>query len=239
MLRASIKYGVSEALSVRPGFEVWDFELSEKKDGEATTLLITYRYHRGCTFKATFTKRESEGSAPNYDIVVDHTPGEIQQRETYTIDARSDLFDAIERWTSCLEEELLSRSSSAVLSAQRKALSSLEVQVRNLPQTPITDEDAAIYGERLERLEGVLLKLNPDQEEEIRDEFECLRERVFMLDERSFFHAVLVRLIRYFWDERNLKLVEEGRAAAEEFLGFRGQGPTRIRHQVKAALGST
>lgn len=236
MLRAAIKYGVSEALSVRPGFEVWDFDLVEKQEEDSVTLRITYRYHRGCTFKAIFEPVEVAGGLPRYSISVEHTPGEIRQVDRFELEGRHELFDALERWTGCLEEELLSRTSSAVLGAQRKALAKLDKHVQDLPQVPIQPDHAAMYRERLDTLEDAIVRLHPDDEEDVREEFDSLRERVGFLDERSFFRAVLVRLIRYFWDERNLQLVSAGQQAAEEFLGFRGQGTSRANRGVRAVL---
>jgi hypothetical protein len=236
MLRAAIKYGVSEALSVRPGFEVWDFDLQEKQDDDFVTLLITYRYHRGCTFKAIFEPVDLDSGLPRYSISVEHRPGEIREVDRFMLEGRHELFDALERWTGCLEEELLSKSSSSVLGAQRRALAKLETHVRELPQVPIQPDHAAMYRERLDTLEDAIIRLHPEDEDDIRDEFDSLRDRVRFFDERSFFRAVLVRLIRYFWDERNLQLVSAGQQAAEDFLGFRGQGTSQANRGVRAVL---
>jgi hypothetical protein len=52
----------------------------------------------------------------------------------------------------------------------------------------------------------------------VRREFDCLRHRLEVLGERSFLHAVLVRLVKHFWDDENLRIIEAGSRAAREFL---------------------
>ena len=230
MLTAAVKQGISRALSTHPGFEVWDFDMREDQTSEGkTTLSIRYRYHPGLLLVATVSPRATHGGTPDYDIGVEVVPGSMRHKESFAVAGRKDLFDAIERWAGRIEEELFARPINRVLEAQQKALHFLQQHLLELPDQRMSAEHIRDYRARLDRLESAVIELRAGEggdgeyrdarTVEIRDEFECLRQRVEILGERSFFHAVLVRLVKYFWDDENLRIVEAGSRAAQEFLG--------------------
>jgi hypothetical protein len=170
---------------------------------------------------ATIAAKGVEGALPSYEISAEAVPGEVGQKETLVLAGRPELFAAIERWTTRIEEELLARPSNRVLAAQEKAISYLEKHLLDIPDHRLTREQIREYRDRLERLEAAVVELrgkDPARADAVRREFECLRARLEILGERSFLHAVLVRLVKYFWDDENLRIVEAGSRAAQEFL---------------------
>jgi len=192
---------------------------------------IRYRYRPGFLFQAIFSPT---GDSPrDFAMAVEAVPGELGDREAFPVHTLAELYRAIERWTGRLEEELVARPKNRVLVAQQKAIAYLEKHLPDIPDRALTAEQIREYRRRLERLEAAVLELRApvgsedyDQRSlEIREEFDCLRRHIEVLGERSFFHAVLVRLVKYFWDEENLRLVEAGSRAAQQFLGNRHRAP--------------
>ena len=229
MLRAAVKHGISNALSTRTGFEVWDFDITEEQPSPGTTVVgIKYRYHPSLTFVATIEATADEGGQPAYRITAEAVPGEVGQKEQVSLSGRSELFAAVERWTARIEEELYARPLNRVLAAQQKAISYLEKHLLDIPDNRMTRERVDEYRRRLRRLQTavVAIRARPgepaavatERAEAVREEFECLHTRVEVLGERSFLHAVLVRLVKYFWDDENLRIVEAGSRAAQDFL---------------------
>ncbi|HEX5137742.1 MAG TPA: hypothetical protein VFY93_12260 [Planctomycetota bacterium] len=226
MLRAAIKHGITKALSTRAGFEVWDFEIREEQpSAEKVTIEIKYRYQPGLFFKAAIVGKSEDGKVPTYEITAEAVPGEVGDREALLLAGRHELCTAIERWTSRIEEELSARPSNRVLAAQEKAISYLEKHLLDVPEQRLTRERIQEYRRRLDRLEVAVIELRAPREgtngtraDAVRQEFACLRTRLEVLGERSFLHAVLVRLVMYFWDDENLRIVEAGSRAAQDFL---------------------
>jgi len=227
MLRAAIKYGISKALSTRAGFEVWDFEIREEQPSpDRVTLDIRYRYHPSLCFNAAITTKSEEGKVPSYEITAQAVPGEVGEKEELLLAGRQELCTAIERWTTRIEEELSARPSNRVLAAQQKAISYLEKHLLDIPDQQLTRERIHEYQRRLERLEAAVIELrtprsesaNGAHAEAVRQEFACLRSRLEVLGERSFLHSVLVRLVKHFWDDENLRIIEAGSRAAQAFL---------------------
>lgn len=225
MLRAAIKHGICNALSARAGFEVWDFEIKEEQPSpDRETIEIRYRYQPGLYFSAAITAKSVDGNVPTYEIVADAVPGEVGEKETLTLGSRRELCAAIEGWTTRIEEELNARPSNRVLAAQEKAISYLEKHLLDIPDQRLTREQIVEYRRRLERLEAAIVELraakkdNGGRADAVRQEFLSLRGRLEVLGERSFLHAVLVRLVKYFWDDENLRIIEAGSRAAQDFL---------------------
>ncbi|MCK6462039.1 MAG: hypothetical protein L6Q95_19325, partial [Planctomycetes bacterium] len=226
MLRAAIKHGITKALSTRTGFEVWDFEIKEEQPSpERVTIDIRYRYQPGLSFRAAIAAKGEEGKVPTYEITAEAVPGEVGEKEMLLLAGRHELCTAIERWTSRIEEELSARPSNRVLQAQEKAISYLEKHLLDIPDQRLTRERIQEYRRRLDRLEAAVIELraprdggNSARAEAVRQEFASLRTRLEVLGERSFLHAVLVRLVMYFWDDENLRIVEAGSRAAQDFL---------------------
>jgi len=186
------------------------------------TTEIRYRYLTECTFRAVFEPREENG-LPAYDIDAVSTPGVLMRREQLQAATVEDLYTQIERWTGFLADELIAHRASRVLAAQQKALHALGAHLRDLPDRPLSRARCAEYALRVEKLESAVLEANTDAGgiAAIKADFASLRECVGALGERSFLQAVLVRLIQHFWDEQNLRLVEDGNQAATAFLGGR------------------
>jgi hypothetical protein len=227
MLRAAIKHGISKALSTSAGFEVWDFDIKEEQPSpERATVEIRYRYHPGLYFNAAIVAMGEEGQVPTYEISAEAVPGEVGEKETLRLAGRQELFKAIERWTTRIEEELSARPSNRVLAAQQKAIAYLEKHLLDIPDAGLTREQIIEYRRRLERLEAAVIELrapkkdlaNGSRADAVRQEFAALRSRLEVLGERSFLHAVLVRLVKYFWDDENLRIIEAGSRAAQDFL---------------------
>jgi hypothetical protein len=227
MLRAAIKHGITKALSTRAGFEVWDFEIREEQpSADRVTIDIRYRYQPGLSFRAAIVAKGAEGKVPTYEITAEAVPGEVGDREMLLLAGRHELCVAIERWTSRIEEELSARPSNRVLAAQEKAISYLEKHLLDIPDQRLTRERIRECKRRLDRLEAAVVELRAPRDggssgtraDAIRQEFACLRTRLEVLGERSFLHAVLVRLVMYFWDDENLRIVEAGSRAAQDFL---------------------
>ncbi len=227
MLRAAIKHGISKALSSSAGFEVWDFEIKEEQPSpDRVTVEIRYRYQPSLFFTAAITARSVGGQVPTHEISAEAVPGEVGEKEALALAGRQELFKAIERWTGRIEEELSARPSNRVLAAQQKAISYLEKHLLDIPDQRLTRDQIVEYRRRLERLEGAVIEIraprkenaNGTRAEVVRQEFAALRSRLEVLGERSFLHAVLVRLVKYFWDDENLRIVEAGSRAAQDFL---------------------
>jgi hypothetical protein len=224
MLRAAVKHGISKALSARAGFEVWDFDIKEEQPTpEKATVEIRYRYHPSLYFIAAITAKGPDGALPTYEIAAEAVPGEVGQKEVLALAGRQELFAAIERWTTRIEEELLARPSNRVLVAQQKAIAYLDKHLLDVPDHRLTRDQIREYRRRLDRLEAAVIELRGNGKDqahadEIRQEFDCLRSRLEVLGERSFLHAVLVRLVKYFWDDENLRIIEAGSRAAQDFL---------------------
>ncbi len=225
MLRAAIKHGISKALATSAGFEVWDFDIKEEQPSpERATVEIRYRYHPGLYFTAAITAVGEEGQVPTYEISAEAVPGEVGQKETLRLAGRQELFKAIERWTTRIEEELSARPSNRVLAAQQKAIVYLEKHLLDIPDAGLTREQITEYRRRLERLEAAVVEIRVPKKDHtngadaVRQEFAALRSRLEVLGERSFLHAVLVRLVKYFWDDENLRIIEAGSRAAQDFL---------------------
>jgi hypothetical protein len=227
MLRAAIKHGISKALSTRAGFEVWDFEIKEEQPSpDRVTIDIRYRYQPGLCFAAVIAAKGVEGKVPTYEISAEAVPGEVGEKDVLLLAGRHELFTAIERWTTRIEEELSARPSNRVLGAQQKAISYLEKHLLAIPDHRLTREQIHEYLRRLDRLEAAVIELraprnehgNGARAETVQQEFACLRSRLEVLGERSFLHAVLVRLVKYFWDDENLRIIEAGSRAAQDFL---------------------
>lgn len=227
MLRAAIKHGISKALSSSAGFEVWDFEIREEQPSQdKVTIEIRYRYHPGLCFFAAITARSVDGNVPTYEISAEAVPGEVGEKEMLVLAGRQELCTAIERWTMRIEEELSARPSNRVMAAQQKAIAYLEKHLLDIPDQHLTREQITEYRRRLERLEAAVIEIrapkkdhsNGTRAEAVRQEFASLRSRLEVLGERSFLHAVLVRLVKYFWDDENLRIIEAGSRAAQDFL---------------------
>jgi len=227
MLRAAIKHGISKALSSSAGFEVWDFEIKEEQPSlDRVTIEIRYRYQPSLFFTAAIDAKSVAGQVPTYEISAEAVPGEVGEKETLALAGRQELFKAIERWTGRIEEELSARPSNRVLAAQQKAISYLEKHLLDIPDQRLTREQIAEYRHRLERLEAAVIEIRAPRKDGVHDaradavrqEFASLRSRLEVLGERSFLHAVLVRLVKYFWDDENLRIVEAGSRAAQDFL---------------------
>jgi len=243
MLRAAIKHGITRALSTRAGFEVWDFEIREEQpSAEKVTIEIKYRYQPGLFFKAAIVGKSEDGKVPTYEITAEAVPGEVGDREALLLAGRHELCTAIERWTSRIEEELSARPSNRVLAAQEKAISYLEKHLLDIPDQRLTRERIQEYQRRLDRLESAVIELRAPREgangtraDEVRQEFACLRTRLEVLGERSFLHAVLVRLVMYFWDDENLRIIEAGSRAAQDFLTDQDRPLSGARSQASSA----
>jgi len=227
MLRAAIKHGISKALSTRAGFEVWDFEIKEEQpSADRVSIEIRYRYQPGLWFSAVITAKSEEGRIPTHEITAESVPGEVGEKEVLLLASRHELYTAIERWTTRIEEELSARPSNRVLAAQQKAIAYLEKHLLDIPDQRLTRESILVYRQRLDRLEAAVIELraprkdgtNGERAEAVRQEFACLRTRLEVLGERSFLHAVLVRLVKHFWDDENLRIIEAGSRAAQAFL---------------------
>lgn len=246
MLRAAIKHGITKALSTRAGFEVWDFEIKEEQPSpERVTIDIRYRYQPGLCFNAAITARSAEGKVPTYEITAEAVPGEVGEKDALLLAGRQELCTAIERWTSRIEEELSARPSNRVLQAQEKAISYLEKHLLDIPDQRLTRERIQEYRRRLDRLEAAVIELraprdtNGARAETIRQEFACLRTRLEVLGERSFLHAVLVRLVKYFWDDENLRIIEAGSRAAQDFLKDQDRPLSVSRSEIPLAARAT
>ena len=229
MLRAAVKHGISKALSSHRGFEVWDFDIKQESvEGGVTSLEIHFRYHTKFHIRASIAGRSPDRSRPEYDMAVEVVPGELAHKEAFGLTTLDEFYAAIARWTARLEDELLARSVNRVLAVQQKAINYLEKHLPELEDKRMSPCRVREYRKRLENLEQAVIDLRAgdgedraERENEIHGEFESLRNRVEVLGEKSFFHAVLVRLVKYFWDAENLRLVEEGSEAAQQFLGDR------------------
>ncbi len=247
MLRAAIKHGITKALSTRAGFEVWDFEIKEEQPSpDRVTIDIQYRYQPGLRFHAAITARSAEGKVPTYEITAEAVPGEVGEKDVLLLAGRHELCTAIERWTSRIEEELSARPSNRVLQAQEKAISYLEKHLLDIPDQRLTRERILEYRRRLDRLEAAVIELraprdggNGARAEAVRQEFACLRTRLEVLGERSFLHAVLVRLVMYFWDDENLRIIEAGSRAAQDFLKDQDRPLSVSRAEVPVAARAT
>jgi hypothetical protein len=240
MLRAAIKHGITKALSTRAGFEVWDFEIREEQPSpDRVTIDIRYRYQPGLCFRAEIAAKGEDGKVPTYEITAEAVPGEVGDRERLLLAGRHEMCTAIERWTSRIEEELSARPSNRVLAAQEKAISYLEKHLLDIPEQRLTRERILEYGRRLDRLEVAVIELRASRDpsgaraDAVKQEFACLRTRLEVLGERSFLHAVLVRLVMYFWDDENLRIVEAGSRAAQDFLRHDDR-PLAARHDAAA-----
>jgi len=178
-----------------------------------------------------------------HEIEIEVFPGELTGRDAFTVWSCDELGECIRAWTSRLDEELLALAENKVIIAQHKALAQLRKHLANVPDKRMTRQRIELYRRRLDQLETTVLALragdadDPEERaEEIREEFDSLRDRVAALSERSFLEAVLVRLVKYFWDDENLRIVEGASRAAEELFGDRGpQTPStsRISEQVE------
>jgi pyruvate/2-oxoglutarate dehydrogenase complex dihydrolipoamide acyltransferase (E2) component len=246
MLRAAIKHGITKALSTRAGFEVWDFEIREEQPSpERVTIDIRYRYQPGLGFKAAITAKSEDGKVPTYEITAEAVPGEVGDKENLLLAGRHELCTAIERWTSRIEEELSARPSNRVLAAQEKAISYLEKHLLDIPEQRLTRERIQEYRRRLDRLEAAVIELraprdgaNGARADAVKQEFAVLHTRLEVLGERSFLHAVLVRLVMYFWDDENLRIIEAGSRAAQDFLRDQDR-PLSARSEAPAAARAT
>jgi hypothetical protein len=247
MLRAAIKHGITKALSTRAGFEVWDFEIREEQPSpDRVTIEIKYRYQPGLSFHAAITAKGEDGKVPTYEITAEAVPGEVGDKDVLLLAGRHELCTAIERWTSRIEEELSARPSNRVLAAQEKAISYLEKHLLDIPEQRLTRERIQEYRRRLDRLESAVIELraardgaNGARAEAVRQEFAVLHTRLEVLGERSFLHAVLVRLVMYFWDDENLRIVEAGSRAAQDFLMDQGRPLSAARSEPPAAARAT
>jgi len=246
MLRAAVKHGISSALSSRTGFEVWDFEITvEQPSADTTVVAIRYRYHPGLSFNVTIEATPDESGVPTYRISAETVPGEVGQTEKLSLAGRSELFAAVERWTDRIEEELYARPLNRVLEAQQRAIAYLEKHLLDIPDDRMTRDRIDEYRGRLRRLQTAVVAIlarpgepaaaAAERAEAVRREFECLHARVEVLGERSFLHAVLVRLVKYFWDDENLRIVEAGSRAAQEFLRRREQAAASVECPAPAA----
>jgi hypothetical protein len=247
MLRAAIKHGITKALSTRTGFEVWDFEIREEQPSpDRVTIDIRYRYQPGLSFRAAIAAKGEEGKVPTYEITAEAVPGEVGEKEMLLLAGRHELCTAIERWTSRIEEELSARPSNRVLQAQEKAISYLEKHLLDIPDQRLTRERIQEYRRRLDRLEAAVIELraprdggNTARADVVRQEFASLRTRLEVLGERSFLHAVLVRLVMYFWDDENLRIVEAGSRAALDFLTDQDRSLAAARAEAPVAARAT
>ena len=247
MLRESIKHGISEALSAHPGFEVWDFDLRQSRREGEVKLEIRYRYHDEFVFRACLKARAGEvmalevvGDAVGHtyaiaeddglDINLAAVPGRVEAEDAGEVATLEEFYDAIAAWTVRLDEELAAATANRVRLAQQKALGELGRSVAGLPEGRMDAPRVSRVRERLDALERTVLELRAgvgveDADEralEIREEFASLRQRAAILGERHFFQSVLVRLVKYFWDDANLRLVEAAGKAAAGLLEDRG-----------------
>jgi len=247
MLRESIKHGISEALSAHPGFEVWDFDLRQSRRESEVRLEVRYRYHDGFVFRASLKPRlgdvmalEVVGDADGHtyaiaddeglDVSFEAVPGRLEAEDSGDAESLEALYDAIAAWTVRLDEELAAATANRVRMAQQKALADLGRGVAGLPEGRMAPPRIRRVRERLDALERTVLELlaGPGVDDvderaaEIREEFESLKERAAILGERHFFQSVLVRLVKYFWDDENLRLVEAAGTAAASLLNDRG-----------------
>lgn len=253
MLRVSIKYAVSEALSSVPGCEVWDFDIKQRDEAEGISLEIRYRYRPDLHLRILFAgeqaairvdldSEEIELSAPS--IAIEAVPGLLRGREAHSVGSLDELYEAIADWAGRLDVELEASVRTRVLSAQRKAITLLGESLQSIPDRPIPSARVQGLRARLERVEAVVVELrgNDDEEriEEIHEDFESLRARAAVLNERDFLYSVLVRLVKHLWDEENLSVVDGvGRATRALFdspLPAQGE----IRHEaVESRMRST
>ena len=226
MLRTSIKYAISEALSAVDGYEVWDFDLKQCRDGDGICVEIRYRYDAALRFTALIVEGE-HGDAITVDleaeetefetesqleIAVEAAPGPVASRESFVVNELEELYGALTQWVARLDEEFAAAAGTRVLTAQQKALTQLGQHLDKVENRPLASDRLHRIRGRLERVEEVVAELrgedDEDRRDEIREDFERLHECAELLGERDFLHFVLVRLVKHLWDEDNLRVVE-------------------------------
>jgi hypothetical protein len=239
MLRIAIKYRISEALSAVSGFEVWDFDIKQRRQDDGVWIDIRYRYQPEFKFTATVTLAQTFAvdsddvvaeSDEEIEITIDAVPGAILGRDGCVLVGLDSLYASIEEWVARLEDELLGTVRTQVLSAQQRSLGQLGKHLEQVQNRPIPPARVRTFRERLTRVEDVVVELRSGIEEaesrgeEIRADFERLRELAGVLQERDFLNAVLVRLIKHLWDEENLGLIDGVGRATQALFEDRARG---------------
>ena len=245
MLRVSIKYGISEALSSVPGYEVWDFEIKQRDEAEGISLEIRYRYMPDLHMRIALTGDEGaisvdlesndiELAVPS--IAIEAVPGALNGREAHTVASLDDLYECIAAWAGRLDVELAASVRTRVLSAQQKAISRLGESLKGIPDRPISQPRVQSYRTRLERVEAVVVELRGKDDaariEEIHEDFESLRARAAVLNERDFLYSVLVRLVKHLWDEESLSVVDGVGRATRALFDAPAPGLAGVRYEA-------
>lgn len=243
MLRIAIKYRISEALSAVPGFEVWDFDIKQRKRDDGIWIDIRYRYQPDLRFTATVTTAKTfelesdEVLAENdeeIEIATEASPGAILSCDESVLIGLESLYASIEEWACRLEDELVGAVRTRVLSAQQKSLSQLGKHLSQIQDRPTPPDRVRRYRERLARVESVVVELRSGaadasaRADEIRADFERLRMLAGVLNERSFLNAVLVRLVKHLWDEETLGLIDGVGLATQALFEDRARGRAAV-----------
>jgi hypothetical protein len=233
MIRGQLLKELEQTLAERPQFRVNDFLINieltaEKKE---TKITILYRYDERYWFIAILprSKTESEHSIlKSYAIEIGMSPGELNDRESFTVENKSGLLKTLRDWTGFLQEELETIPERRELAIQREQLEELFKTVSDMPDGYFSREEAEVFAVRLTDLEdkmkhSVSESIQSQEElkqrlERIQADFESLKKSLHTMTKKNWAKAAMVRAAEWLKDPLNRKLLKSGADVAKAIL---------------------
>lgn len=230
MVRASFLNEIGTVISASNFFDVNDFDISTKEENRNYSLQIQYKYDRRFWFTAQIPKAKSSDAK----ISVTTSPGEINEKETNSVDSKYGLSRSVGEWLVRMREELLAIPVYRQVNEQRRNLEETLKRLQDVEEVAFSREEADEIKAELDKLKEQMIehiKSNAEGRAEqnqkiqaITNDVDALKSSVDVLSKPNWARAAITRFYKWAKDPDNRGLIKDGVEVTSKLLSGQVDG---------------